>query len=143
MLVERTRDRDHSTATGESAATALRWSTRANLEWPVRVVADGVRIEATTLNIGPYGAFVPCPHPLALDQPVELSLQIPGSTRAIRAGARVTWSKKYGRDNPLSPPGMGLRFCDIHPDDHAMICEAVLGYMRTADAAPIETALPG
>lgn len=118
---------------GQVESPASRWSARADLVWPVEVVAGDLSFEATTANIGPYGAFVRCPQPLGLNEIVELSLKHPSGVRPIRASARVIWSKKFGRDDADSPHGMGVQFCDIAPDDHARICEAVREHCRAAE----------
>lgn len=118
--------------TGEEPA-AVRWSTRAELQWPVELVVNDLRIDAVTQNVGPHGAYVRCPEPLGLNEVFELRLRIPGEEHSIRTNARVVWSKKYGRDEPASPHGMGVHFCDIGDDDRAVLCKVVLDSIRQAD----------
>lgn len=118
-----------------SESAAVRWSTRADLQWPVELVVNDLRIDAVTQNVGPQGAYVRCPKPFGLDEVFELCLRIPGADRPIRASARVIWSKKFGRDDVTSPQGMGVHFCGIEDDDRAVIRKAVLDSIRATERA--------
>lgn len=126
---------------GSDQPTGVRWSARADLHWPVELVVNDRRIDAVTQNVGPQGAYLRCPQPLALDEIFDLCLRVPGAERPIRASARVVWSKKYGRDDPASPHGMGVHFCHMGAEDRRLINEAVRSYLRAltpepGDAAP-------
>lgn len=120
------------------SSSPVRWSARADLHWPVELIVNDRRIDAVTQNIGPQGAYVRCPQPLGLDEIFDLCLRVPGAERPVRASARVVWSKKYGRDDPDSPHGMGVHFCHMGDDDRRVINEAVQSHIGalTSDSTP-------
>lgn len=73
-----------------------------------------------TENVSEGGLFVATHSLLPAGAIVEIEFQMPGSAKAIRAKAEVRWLREYREGND-APPGMGLRFIAVSPEDQRTI----------------------
>ncbi len=77
-----------------------------------------------TQNISNGGLFIATHNPLEVGQRVELLFHLPSGS-AIRTQGEVAWIREYNEATPDIPPGMGVRFLDLSPEDSAKIREFV------------------
>ena len=79
-------------------------------------------------NLSAGGLFAVCHHPPPAGDMVVLDVQLP--RRTLHMEGVVCWVNPA--DKPLTqalPPGFGVRFCDVGPNDHRALSE----YIRRAD----------
>jgi Tfp pilus assembly protein PilZ len=101
------------------------------------VVARGPqRLEAMVCDLSVLGVYVTFPGSLTpaipnVGETVEVSFLLPGG-HLIQGDAAVTWQnleEPQQADSP--PPGIGLRFVAMPPDDHQRIERLVLDYRHS------------
>ena len=87
---------------------------------------------AYTLDVGMRGVLVEWPEPLPVGEPVELSFQLPGSARPVRARSRVAWWNPPGASARARrlPGGIGLEFVELAEADRRRIRALVLEHWR-------------
>jgi Tfp pilus assembly protein PilZ len=94
------------------------------------------RLDAMLCDLSVLGVYVTFPGSLTPSMPevgetVGISFLLPGDHR-IEGDATVTWQnleEPQQADSP--PPGLGLRFVTMSPDDHQRIEELVLDYRHS------------
>ncbi len=96
---------------------------RAKIKWPVIVQHNDGHIEGETLNFSINSAFIRCSKPLKLNEIFEMTIDAPN--RRLALNAEVVWSNTYGRDDKITPRGMGVRFLDISSEDRDFIAEVL------------------
>ncbi len=65
----------------------------------------------TTNDLGPRGVFLRSGQPIALDEPVEMEILLPGESLPVEVEGRVVWSDSGGGDR--SHAGMGIQFTRV------------------------------
>jgi transposase-like protein len=95
-----------SPALGTLSAPRQRYF-RVTLEVPVILQVDGVRIEATSVNISSGGLAIKTPAPLSHGNPIEVSFNLPGASSPIEFQAKLAWAATEGLT--------GLSIVEIHP----------------------------
>ena len=96
---------------------------RAELKWPVIVQHAEGDMEGETLNFSTLSAFIRCSKPLKLNEVFDLTIDAPN--RRLRVNAEVVWSNIHGRDDKITPRGMGVRFLNIENEDQQFIAKVI------------------
>jgi Tfp pilus assembly protein PilZ len=95
---------------------------------------QGRTIEAVLCNVSVVGVYVTFLRPLPGTMPevgetVDVSFLLPGESQTVEGQATVTWQNLEDPEGAESlPPGCGLRFASLHPDDRRRIEELVADY---------------
>jgi hypothetical protein len=106
---------------------------KANLKWPVVIQGGKYSIEGVTLTLNPNQAYIRCANPLRLYEVIEMTLNVPGSDRSIKARAEVVFSNIYGPDDQISPRGMIVRFLEISGDDRKVIAKEAFEHLKSRE----------
>ena len=96
---------------------------RAELKWPVIVQHAEGEMEGETLNCSTLSAFISCSNPLKLNEVFDLTIDAPN--RRLSVNAEVVWSNIHGRDDEITPRGMGVRFLNIENEDQEFIAKLI------------------
>ncbi|MBW2722028.1 MAG: PilZ domain-containing protein [Deltaproteobacteria bacterium] len=103
--------------------TERRQSSRIEVKWPVIVQHDKGDMAGETLNFNAISAFIRCPKPLRLNEIFDMTINAPD--RRLSVNAEVVWSNIHGRDDEITPRGMGVRFLNMASEDQAFITKAL------------------
>ena len=99
---------------------------RAPVKWYVSARAGGREIEGVTKNISTRQAYICCAKPPRLNEALDIVFTTP--EREIEVQAEVIWSNAYGRDDEITPRGMGVRFVKISEEDKKFLDDVVKDY---------------
>jgi hypothetical protein len=99
---------------------------RAPVKWYVSARASGREIEGVTKNISTRQAYICCSKPPRLNEALDIVFTTP--EREIEVHAEVVWSNAYGRDDEITPRGMGVRFVKISEEDKKFLDDVVKEY---------------
>jgi type IV pilus assembly protein PilZ len=99
-----------------------RLSPRATVTVRVDYATVDAMFSEFTRNINEGGLFIESETPLPLDQQVQLQFRLPGVDAPIKVSGRVAWIREGGVDGP---PGMGVEFENLDPNDRLRIDEIV------------------
>jgi len=89
-------------------------------------------MEAYTGNIGQGGLFIKTKSPLETGEEFLIKLKLPGISDPLKIECKVIWTRKRG-ENAKQPPGMGVKFGKLDPDDHTVLTQylkTILGQTR-------------
>jgi hypothetical protein len=100
-----------------------RQSSRIEVKWSVIVQHDKGDMAGETLNFNAISAFIRCPKPLRLNEIFDMTINAPD--RRLSVNAEVVWSNIHGRDDEITPRGMGVRFLNMASEDQAFITKAL------------------
>lgn len=101
---------------------------------------DGLETPCLVCNISILGVYVHLEAPLARHREVRLRFRLADEGPEIEAAAVVTWVREAPADDATGlPPGCGLRFLRVAPEDLRRIAALVASYL----AAPQEQAGAG
>lgn len=103
---------------------------RAKIKWPVSISTDDRPRDGVTLDLSPNGAYIGCASPLRLNEVFDMTINVPNSDRSIEARAEVVFSNIYGRDDEISPRGMGVRFLEISSKSRHIIAKEILQHLQ-------------
>ena len=96
---------------------------KANVRWPVIVERPEGDIEGVITRVTPKGGFVHCAKPPKLNEVFDMTIDAPDNRFLVKA--EVIWSNIYGRDDEISPRGMGIRFLKIKSVDRLFIARVL------------------
>jgi hypothetical protein len=96
---------------------------KANVRWPVIVERPEGDIEGVITRVTPKGGFVHCANPPKLNEVFDMTINAPDNRFTVKA--EVIWSNIYGRDDEISPRGMGIRFLKIRSADRLFIARVL------------------
>ena len=96
---------------------------RAELKWPVIIQHAKGDLNGETLNFSTLSAFIRCSRPLKLNEVFNLTIDAPN--RRLSVNAEVVWSNIHGRDDEVTPRGMGVRFLNIGNEDQKFIAKVI------------------
>jgi hypothetical protein len=96
---------------------------KANVRWPVIVERPEGDIEGVITRVTPKGGFVHCAKPPKLNEVFDMTIDAPDNRFMVKA--EVIWSNIYGRDDEISPRGMGIRFLKIRSADRLFIARVL------------------
>ena len=103
---------------------------RAKIRWPVSISTHDRPRDGVTLNLSPNGAYIGCTSPLRLNEVFDITINVPDSDSSIEARAEVVFSNIYGRDDEISPRGMGVRFLEISSKSRQIIAKEILQQLQ-------------
>jgi Tfp pilus assembly protein PilZ len=97
---------------------------------PCTVAWDGRSHAASLWNLSVVGVYVVLGELPVLATPVSLAFTLPGESHEIRVAGRVAWlnppaAHAMGARVLDLPPGCGVEFLDLTPEDRARIEERV------------------
>ena len=113
---------------------------KAKIKWPVIVEGPEGDLEGVMTRVTPKGGFVHCSKPLKLNEVFDMTIDAPDHRITVKA--QVVWSNIYGRDDRISPRGMGIHFVKISSADRLFIAsvledpglkEVAKEYLKTLD----------
>jgi uncharacterized protein (TIGR02266 family) len=95
---------------------------------------DNCSGESYLLNLSEGGAFLATSEALATDENVRLEISLPWKLGEVRAESRVVWHSDtmFNTDREL-PPGTGLEFTNIGPEDRERLRHYVQRFNQLAD----------
>jgi PilZ domain len=93
--------------------------------------ADGTSTSTFTVNINVLGAYVARDQMPDLNQAVTITMAAPGKDSEIVLRGTVTWLNPR-QQHPVHslPPGFGVKFDALSPEDHRAIQGVVEDYAR-------------
>lgn len=98
--------------------------------FPVVFEQGGKSERAKVYNISQDGAFIECEQPPPEGSRLQLAFELPGS-EPLRVEARVNWVNPAGAGaDPLSPPGMGIRFITLSEGDSLLLARFIGGRLE-------------
>ncbi len=98
--------------------------------FPVEFELEGKSRRAKVYNISQEGAFIECEQPPPEGSRLNLTFELPGS-EPLRVEARVNWINASGAGaDPLSPPGMGIRFLVLSEPDSLSLSRFIGGRLE-------------
>ena len=100
-----------------------RQRSRVEVKWPVIVQHVKGDMAGETLNSSAISAFIRCPKPLRLNEIFDMTIDAPD--RRLSVNAEVVWSNIHGRDDEITPRGMGVRFLNMASEDQKFITKAL------------------
>jgi type IV pilus assembly protein PilZ len=74
-------------------------------------------IKAYIGNVGGGGLFIKTDEPIELNETLVVRFYLPQDKEPITAEGKVVWVTPKGVKNPSYPPGLGLKFVHINPED--------------------------
>jgi hypothetical protein len=107
-----------------------RYFARAKIKWPVSIITNDRSRDGVTLDLSPNGAYIGCVSPLRLNEVFDMIIEVPNSESSIEAKVEVVFSNIYGRDDEISPRGMGVRFLEIASKDRQFIAKEILQQLQ-------------
>ncbi len=72
-------------------------------------------------NLAKGGLFVKTQKVLPVDTLLNLELTLPKTDRAVRTTGKVIWTRAENMSSDKMPPGMGIQFVDIDPEDERIL----------------------
>jgi uncharacterized protein (TIGR02266 family) len=100
---------------------------------------DGEKIyESETLNISNGGILIATDHPLDIGTHIDLTLELPTTTKPITAVGKVAWIGRApsGSAEGANHVGVGIKFSRIAPSDLKLIVDYVNSVSRVVYVAP-------
>ena len=82
-------------------------------------------INAFSSDLSAAGIFIKTPKPLPKDERFMLKLQLPETFQELKIICKVCWSRSDLND-PVTPPGMGVKFIEISAADRQKIKEELI-----------------
>lgn len=99
------------------------------------VTWDGLETECLVCNISMLGVYLHLAAPLERRREVTLRFRLADEGAEIEAAAVVTWVNETPPDGATGlPPGCGLRFLRVAPDDLRRIAALVAAYVAAPQA---------
>jgi uncharacterized protein (TIGR02266 family) len=83
-------------------------------------------VKAYSGNISQGGLFIKTKNPLETGEEFLLKLKLPGISDPLKIECKVVWTRKREEDIKR-PPGMGIKFCRIDPDESSVLTQ----YLKT------------
>ena len=88
---------------------------KAPVKWYVLARSTDRELDGVTQEISPRQAYIRCNRPFRLNEVVDVAINAP--ERILEFKAEVIWSNIYGRDDEITPRGMGVRFLRVSKED--------------------------
>jgi uncharacterized protein (TIGR02266 family) len=109
----------------KSPAADHRQSIRKTVEVDVDFCSEHNFYNGFSENISVGGIFIVTYDLRALGERVSVKFRLPDSMIAVEVECEVRWLRPFNDATPETPPGMGLRFLDLAPQDLVRIDEFV------------------
>ena len=75
-------------------------------------------IKAFSEDISTGGMFIKTTKPLAKGEQFILKLKLPDASETLKIDCEVSWTRTETSDSIKQPPGMGIKFIEISPEDY-------------------------
>jgi len=72
-------------------------------------------------NLAKGGLFVKTGKILPVDTLLNVEFSLPNSNQVIHTTGKVAWSRSKDKSSEKIPPGMGIQFIDINPEDEKLL----------------------
>ena len=97
--------------------------TRTKTEMQVYYVVSDQRILSSfTVDLTTGGLYLKTNYPFNVNDTLSLLFALPESDKAIKCHAKVSWLNNNKTRKKLElPPGVGVQFLDVHPEDLKLI----------------------
>lgn len=82
-------------------------------------------VKAYMTNVGSGGIFLKTDEPFELNQNVIVKFSLPDYKEPITAEGKVVWVNPKGGKSLSHPPGMGIKFIQMSPEDKQRLDEYV------------------
>jgi hypothetical protein len=126
-----------STITESGPNECTREYSRVNVSWPVILhTAEGL-IDGEMRNASIEGALIHCQQSVAITEPFEVSIEIPGSVLPILATVEIIRSYAHNSDAAYSSCDLAVRFLEMSKEGRRVFCTAVERQARTCDLPPL------
>ena len=96
---------------------------KARVKWYVLAKSTDREVEGVTKEISPRQVYIRCNKPFQLNKVLDVVINAP--KRSLLFRAEVVWSNVYGRDDEITPRGMGVRFLKISEEDQKYISDLI------------------
>ena len=89
----------------------------------VTFLVDDRQGHGTSRHFHDQGMLVICEEPAELHKRLSLTLEFPSIPHPIQLQGDVVWTNIHGRDDSLSPRGMGVKFVNLDRDEERLLAE--------------------
>lgn len=72
-------------------------------------------------NLGEGGLFINTTKNLPVGSLLDLEFNLPDSDQAVNTKGKVVWTRSQDISTEKIPPGMGIQFMDMNPDDKELL----------------------
>ena len=72
-------------------------------------------------NLGEGGLFIHTTKNLPVGSLLDLEFSLPDSNQAITTKGKVVWTRPQDMSTEKMPPGMGIQFIDMNPNDNKLL----------------------
>ena len=72
-------------------------------------------------NLGEGGLFINTTKNLPVGSLLDLEFTLPDSNQAINTKGKVVWTRPQDMSTEKMPPGMGIQFIDMNPEDKELL----------------------
>ena len=110
---------------------------RVNVSWPVILHTAAGLIDGEMRNASVEGALIHCQQSVAITEPFEVSIEIPGSALPILATVEIIRSYAHSSDTASPSCDLAVRFLEMSKEGRRMFCTAVERQARTRDLPPL------
>ena len=101
---------------------------RVSISWPARLEAPDGPMEVQLKDISLGGAFVVCPHPLALSEKFRVAIDPPEQS-SLELNAEVVWSNANVPEDKIINRGMGIRFIENSDADRSRLNDVITSFI--------------
>ena len=77
--------------------------------------------ESYITNLGEGGLFIHTTKSLPVGSLLDLQFSLPDSKHIIKTKGKVVWTRPHDMSTKDMPPGMGIQFIDMSPDDNKLL----------------------
>ena len=79
-------------------------------------------------NLAKGGLFVKMGKVLPVDTFLNVEFSLPNSNHLIHTSGKVVWTRSKDKSSDKIPPGMGIQFMDIDPEDEKLLKKYIESY---------------
>ena len=101
-----------------------RRQTRKAVSWQASMETSHGNIPVQLKNISQSGAFLVCPEPMALNEKLRMTIDVPNQD-PFPLQAEVVWSNVNVPDEKVVHRGMGIRFVENTTEERAQLNNAI------------------
>lgn len=110
---------------------------RVEVSWPVILhTAEGL-IDGELKNASVEGALIHCQRSVEINEPFEVSIELPGSVLPILATVEIVRSYTHNSSTTSPSCDLAVRFLEMSEEGRRIFCTAVERQARTFDLPPL------
>lgn len=76
-------------------------------------------------NLAGGGLFIKTAKNVPVDTLLNLEFNLPDSNQVIRTKGRVAWTRSKDKSSEKKPPGMGIQFIDMNPENKKLLQDCI------------------